>query len=82
VTVRGRPGSPTSDTSSTTSITYQLTDPQDNVIGTANPTSPTELVTPVVTDESGNPTDIDGAPTSGPRYNWLGGDQRDASSQG
>jgi RHS repeat-associated protein len=72
----------TSDTSSATAISYQLTDPQGNVLGTANPADPYEVVTPIVTDEFGNVQTISGAPTSGPRYGWLGGSQRDASSLG
>jgi RHS repeat-associated protein len=70
----------TSDTGSTMAITYQLTDARGDVLGTADPADPNELVTPVVADEFGNPTDIHGTTTTGPRYGWLGGHQRDASS--
>ena len=72
----------TSDTTSASSISYLLTDPQGNVIGSADPASPTELVSPVITDDYGNIQTLAGAPTPGPRYGWLGGDQRDASSLG
>jgi RHS repeat-associated protein len=72
----------TSDASGSTSVTYQLTNARGDVVGTASPADPNEIVTPVVEDEYGNPTDIHGVSTVGPRYGWLGGHQRDAGSLG
>jgi RHS repeat-associated protein len=78
----GQLAATTNDTSSSTAITYQLTDPHGNVLGTANPVDPYEVVTPIITDEFGNLQTISGAPASGPRYGWLGGVQRDAANVG
>jgi RHS repeat-associated protein len=72
----------TSDTSGSTAITYQLTDTQGNVIGTADPSSSSEIVTPLVTDDFGDEQTISGAAATGPRYGWLGGDQRDGAGLG
>jgi RHS repeat-associated protein len=72
----------TGDTSGATSITFTLTDPSGNVIGTANPADPYEVVTPLLTDDYGNPQSITGTPTTGPGYDWHGGQQRDAGNLG
>jgi RHS repeat-associated protein len=64
----------TSDNSSATSVTYQLTDQQGNVIATTPPSE--GQVSAVSNDPYG--TDLWGTN----RYEWLGGDQRDGSSLG
>ena len=72
----------TADAGSSHDFTYELTNQQGNVVDTVNANNPDEFTTSINTDEFGNVTNSTGAVANGPRYGWLGGDQRDASSVG